>query len=66
MNIYIRGQLLECQEFIPDIEDHLQTAVDDLDRCNDKWISYKEKKALQQDALNTVLKITPDVLEDLK
>ena len=46
MNIYIQGQLEECGDFIPGIKDHLQIAVDDLDRCNDKWISFKEKKSL--------------------
>ena len=62
MNIYIKGQLQECQVFVPDIKDHLQTAVDDLDRCNDKWISFKEKKELGADALTQIINLTPDVL----
>ena len=66
MNIYIKGQLEDCQEWIPDIKEHLQTAVDDLDRCNDKWISFKEKKKLGMDALSQVMKLTPDVIADIK
>ena len=66
IQVQLNNDLNECDQVIPDMEDHVNTAIDDLDRWNDKWISFKEKKELGMDALSQLTKLTPDLIADIK
>ena len=66
MHVFIRGQLATCSEVIPHAQEHIDHALDTLDRTTDIWMSVDDKTKYWLDALNELIGITPGMLDELE
>ena len=51
---------------MPHAQEHINHAIETLERTSDKWMSLSDKSKYRRNAINEILDITPGMMDELE